>query len=525
MKTTKILSLVLALLLLLTGTALAENTFPLTTEPVTLKVMAYVGAVYPSDGFGAVSCMKEYEKMTGVTIEWDNVPTGVFSNTLASYIAGDTLPDIILKGSISNADANNWGSEGILVNLAPYLEENAPNFFALMNEYPTIKQAVTNANGEIFGLPQVVLAPAMRAPGKLYVNNKALAAVGKEAPKTLDELYDVLKAIKTSDWNGNGEADEIPFISSASTMRKYFYGSFGLRTRGAHYDVVDVDPETHELRIFAQHENFRKALEYLHKLYAEGLIYQEIFTDGFNNAPAQAASEQLSVFANTTPFAVPSKFIADWEGVLWQPAGPDGYAISSEIRSQLHSVNNFCITDACKNVELALKWVDYFYSAEGSRFVLIGVENQDWETKADGTSYFTDAALATWTENMTEDNFKAQFGLWAGGRVPAAFTDNLFGAEYEPMPSKTASAMLEYASDVIWPFFNWTEDENKVISTVQSDINKYINNSFAEIVSGEVELTDEWWNGFVKQIDDIGADKLLAVYEAAVQRAFPNGDY
>lgn len=388
-----------------------------------------------------------------------------------------------------------------------------------MKQYPTIEQAITNADGKIFGLPQVVIAPAMRAPSKLWYNTKALAAAGyTEFPKDLAGLKELLTALKDTQFN-------VGLVGSSGDIRNYFQGCFGLRTRGNHYEVVDVDPETHEIRIFAQSENFRKFLEYMHDLYANGLLYQELFTNGTDKVSAQSGAEELGVYTATTTFAVPAQFINDWDGVQYMLTGPDGYNYATNIRSNLHSVCNFCITDKCHDIPLALKWVDYFYSDEGAAFCLVGVKGEDWDEKEDGTRDFTEAAYATWTDDMTEDGFKAQFGLWAGGKVPTAFFDDLFGAEYAPLPAKTANAMLEYAPDVIWPFFNWTTEQNEVVNTVESDIKKYVNTKYAAAVSGQEEITDEWWNDFVNQINAMGADKLIKVYQDVTARIYPDGNY
>ena len=110
-----------------------------------------------------------------------------------------------------------------------------------MKANPALEGTITTPDGKIYGLPQVILAPVMRVPTKMWLNSKAMAAVGMETPTTTEELYDVLLAIRDSDWNGNGEADEIPLIGTSSNIRNYFLGSFGLRNRGAHAGLVDVD--------------------------------------------------------------------------------------------------------------------------------------------------------------------------------------------------------------------------------------------------------------------------------------------
>ena len=86
MKFTRVLALALALVLLCSSFALAE-TFPLVTEPTTLKVMAQVGSYFPDQDLSKVHGMQKYAEMTGVTIEWENVSNQVFGNQLAALIA------------------------------------------------------------------------------------------------------------------------------------------------------------------------------------------------------------------------------------------------------------------------------------------------------------------------------------------------------------------------------------------------------------------------------------------------------
>ena len=89
----------------------------------------------------------------------------------------------------------------------------------------------------------------------------------------------------------------------------------------------------------------------------------------------------------------------------------------------------------------------------------------------------------------------------------------------------TAMAMIEDANDIVWPFFSWTADENEVISTTQTDILTFITNSTAQAVAGEVEITDEWWNAFVANIDSMGGQKLIDTYQSAVDRIYAGEAY
>lgn len=494
-------------------------------EEITLTIMARTPSFYPNQNLGDVANMQAYEGMSGVKIEWENYDPSVFDNSLAAAIASDELPDIILKGSLSNVKLYEWGEDEILVDLAPYLEQYAPNFSALMEQYPDIRKAITAPDGGIYGLPQVILASEMRVPAKLFINTAALEQFGMEMPTTLDDLYEYMVAFRDSDFNGNGQADEIPLVASLGNLKKYFYGSFGVRTRGAHHSTVDVDPATGEVRLFATSDNYREFLEFLNKLYEEKLIYQEIFTDGDKSTGAFTSEDRVGCLVATTLYNVPTNKTQDWAGVKTQLAGPDGYSIVSEVRSNLHSTGNFAITYKCENIERAIQWVDYFYSEEGSLFYHAGVEGEHWEAKADGSLGYTDACAATRTDNMTQDAFIAQFAMWPGGRNPSVMLGNLWGGEYEAEPAATAQGMIVDAPEVVWPFFSWTPDENDIMSTIGGDISSVISNAEAQTIAGEIDITDAWWDSFKAELANVGEAKLIETYITALERIYGGEAY
>ena len=45
----------------------------------------------------------------------------------------------------------------------------------------------------------------------------------------------------------------------------------------------------------------------------------------------------------------------------------------------------------------------------------------------------------------------------------------------------------------------------------------------AQAITGEIEITDAWWNEFVSNIDAMGAEKLIGAYEAALTRIYGEG--
>ncbi len=60
--------------------------------------------------------------MSGVTIEWDNVNSEVFKETLT----GKKMPDVILRGKLGNGDLATYGDEGVIIDLRPIWRSTPP---------------------------------------------------------------------------------------------------------------------------------------------------------------------------------------------------------------------------------------------------------------------------------------------------------------------------------------------------------------------------------------------------------------
>ena len=113
-------------------------------------------------------------------------------------------------------------------------------------------------------------------PDNLFINKKWLDKLGLEMPTTTDEFYQVLKAFKNGDPNGNGKADEIPFSflgNYANVDINSLFGSWGVIDRPEHVMIKDG-----EVLFTPAEDGYKQGLVFFRKLYAEGLIDGEAFT-------------------------------------------------------------------------------------------------------------------------------------------------------------------------------------------------------------------------------------------------------
>lgn len=513
------MALLLALLFL-GGTALAdtsvlnESGFPIVKEPVTLRVMGSISPVQPE--FKDMYLMNKYEEMTGVHVEWTSVPSSARTERVTLAISSGDLPDVFFKCGISASSLQVYGDSGDLLDLAPMLETYAPNFWAYAQRYPDVLASVTTPDGKIYSLPAIADAPAARMNKKLYFNQHFMDALNLSQPRTADELYAVLKAMKEGDPNGNGEADEVPLSESTGTLYMVFGGLYGCFNRGTHHEEYDVDPQTGAIRHIKTSDAFRQTLEFMNRLYAEGIIDQESIT--FNDARAVGliSQDRQGVYFATNLALLPADKMDEWtpaEG--WA----DG-AIWPLMRSHLHSVGAFAISADCKNPEIALRWVDYFYSEEGVRFFHYGIDGDTCRTNADGSLSYVDSILAQVTGDKSYDEVVSQYSAYCGGNNPTIMSyPGYAGMELSPVPMASAEALSAYTPEIIWPFFNYTDEEKEIVTTTGTEIDNYVRQTCAEFLTGERELSDAEWNGYVQRVNDMGLDAMLKVMTDASARA------
>src|SRR5690625_4293292 len=161
----------------------------------------------------------------------------------------DEYPDAFHSVGFNAQEIAKYGEQGIFVPIDDLLEEYAPNLTQLMEENPSIRSALTMPDGHIYSFP-TLYDPEFKSVlsgWKLWINKDFLDALDIDEPKTLEEFYDYLVAVKENNPTGNGEGNEVPLQASGdSRLIKLFAGSFGLMNRGEMNKYFDADPGDEE---------------------------------------------------------------------------------------------------------------------------------------------------------------------------------------------------------------------------------------------------------------------------------------
>src|SRR5699024_9061377 len=358
---------------------LNEIGFPIVNETITLDFM--VGA-HPAtnDNYNDLFILNEYEEMTNIDINWEMVPLDTLGEKRNLAFGGGNLPDAFYSGRIPEADLVKYGSQGLLIPLNDLMEDYAPNFNQWLKDYPEVKDSLTMPDGNIYSFPMLMDPEflSVRMGAKPFINERLLEDLNLDMPETLDEFYDFLKSLKE-----NVPEDVVTFgADNISSLYCYLRGSFGLANKGSSVDLLDLDPETDELRFYPISDEYRNLVEYMRTLYDDGLIEENIFSIDSTQYLDNLSEGKYGSTIWYSPGETVGKSGSDYIGM---PAleGPDGDQLFTTFHDAVFE-HSFAITEKNEYPAETVRWLDYFYGDEGMQFFYMGIEGETYEINDDG---------------------------------------------------------------------------------------------------------------------------------------------
>lgn len=494
--------------------------FPIVNEPVTLRVMVRRTAVQPPHE--DIFVWQEYEKETGVKIDWINVPDSDLAEKRNLAVTSGDLPDVFLRCGFPDLDVLRYGEQGAFIELNDLIDEYGANLKRLMEEYEEIGKGLPEYNGKIYAYPVIFDSEPIQIGTKLFINKTWVDKVNMEMPTNTDEFYNLLKAFREKDPNENNQQDEIPWSTTGiAGILNALKGSWGLQNRGSRHGNVDFNEETEELRFIPTAPEFKELLQYVNKLYTEELVDQEIFTMDHPKLIAKGEQNQVGAFCFVNSQAIGATHEQEFEGIPEALEGPHGDKLWVQRGSHLAAKGPFLITDKCEHPEVAVRWIDYFYSEEGATFFYLGKEGETYEKTADGELVYKIAELETMGEGTSFDQVVGKYTPYMGGGN-AVYTKSAYfkGGETHPIPAKAADAISPYIPEEIWSLFNYTIEEAERMTELNNDIQTYINQMQAEFITGKKSFDE--WDDYVQQIEKMGLDEYLQIYTDGYERYIAN---
>lgn len=486
--------------------------YPIVQDKITLTMFGPKHAVHSN--WETMDFFKVMEEKTNIQFKFDTPPSGdAFVEKKNLLVASGQYPDIFFGASLSVEDEVNYGSQGVLMPLEDLIESYAPNLKSILED-PVIKGSITATDGHIYALPQLT-ETYLNYP-KIWYNQAWLDRLGIPMPTTTEELYESLVAIKNGDPNGNGKADEIPITdySGVNEIKNILLPAFGL-LNGMYGKEVGVD---NDVAFFAPiDERYKAYLAFMHRLYAEGLLDQEVFSQTYQQWIAKGHEDKYGFLSTAGAFIVVGTD-NNFDYLALPPLTSPENDQQLQLKTPTIIRGTFAISSTNPYPEATIRWVDYLYSLEGTVLFSEGVEGVHWvEAEGGGMKYFMPegADQASWRGSITPDpglvapkDFREHFAY------TSAHEEKTHPMNFH-ITSETNEKLRPYAR-YGFPQVYFTNEEQQTMNPIIADVRTYVEQMEAKFISGNTPLSE--WDNYVNTLKNMKADQLVQIYQQAYDR-------
>jgi putative aldouronate transport system substrate-binding protein len=470
---------------------------PIVNNPITLNVLT-VRWGNMGDTFTKNKWLQDLEKETNVKINWQVMSSNDWNDQKSIMLASGTLPDIIF-GDQAFTDSDIVNNLTSFRPLDDYIDQYMPNLKAALKETPEMKKISTFPDGKMYSLPARLPSRPITT-FQPVINKVWLDRLGLKIPQTIDDLYTVFKAFKERDPNGNGKKDEIPYSGSVDISMD-FLNPFGISDLNGNSMMV----KDHKPIFYPTADEYKAALNWTHKLYAEGLIDQELFTQDGTMLTAKQQNPDAAIigFSNQwTPDAVFGKWKNEYVTIP-SIAGPDGKRyMTGDPMGLSFRRNELLISTSSKYPEIAARWADQFYTNEASIqnfWGAIGTVIQKNNTSAD--AWYWEQSVRDFGPKYVSPSFESNIILDPASGDGLKLVIDKLGRDYVTIP---------------FPNVMYTAAEFKELPTLTTDIDSYVKTTRAKwITKGGI---DQEWDAYVKKLNDMGLQQLIKIRTDAYDR-------
>ena len=406
-------------------------------------------------------------------------------------------------------------ADGVVLDLAPYLDENAPNYMNLVDANPGMLKLISTDDGEI---PFVAPKAAENYSG-LCIRRDWLDALNLEVPETYDELTNVLEAFK----NAYNCSDAMLLSSKLCGEHNFLSAGCGLNMLRGNVGSLAFEAPNGKVELFCQGEGFVDYMKMLADWKAKGLITNYYQVGPFNsndyigNDACGAWVSGNNVFSDSW---IASYYNGkyDFEAIpIADVTKTPGEAVEiGGLETSIDGEHAWSITTNCDEVEAAVQWLNWWYTEEGSLAANFGSEGEHY-TIVDGTPIFTDVIL-----NDTS-GFGVMFAISSkiGNNTPAS----QHPARQDPR-NTLENEIQQSVKDIWFPenrgtswtcYGDMTQPESEIYGAKAGDIGTYMEEYMGKVVDGTVSI-DDTYQEFLDNCFAMGLQDVLDVKQAAYDR-------
>lgn len=174
------------------------------------------------------------------------------------------------------------------------------------------------------------------------------------------------------------------------------------------------------------------------------------------------------------------------------------------------------ISTDCANPALALRWIDYWYSEEGTMYMTYGIEDYTYTVADDGTVTFTDMIVNN-TDGMSPEGMIMKYNCQ--GKICGVMMQNgSCGRTIRTSRRKSwisGPPQVEYDRSIP-NYVTLTTEESTAYTGIVSDITAYAESELTKFLFGDRDISE--WDAFTAELEAMGINDAIAIYQGAYDR-------
>lgn len=431
-------------------------------------------------------------------------------------VASGEMPDIFEYNILNSypGGPEKAISDGVIVDLTDYMAEYAPNLYKFYEENPDIAKLARTDTGKYYSFPFVRGDDSLMVFFGPVVNGQWLDDLGLDYPETMDEWHTMLTRFKNEKGASAPLTYEPWMINDGNGTT--FIGAFGI----AEDFYLDDNGKVQFGSIQPEYKDFLKTFN---QWYDEGLLDADIETMNREQVAAKlttgASGASIGYMASrmgTWIAATENDDDYNFVGVKFPVVNKGDIPKFSQKDMPLNgSAGDAFITNSCEDLEAAMRYLDYGYSDVGIDYYNFGVEGVSYET-IEGYPTYTDTIMNNPDMTVVEALAMYARSNYYGPFIQQPEYIEQYGYTY---PQQKEANNLWKISDVDkyrMPKVTATPEESEELAIIMNEILTYRDELQVKYIMG-IESLDSY-DTYVQNIKDMGIDRAIEIYEAALTR-------
>ncbi len=485
---------------------------PIAEEPTTFTLWYTWPPVLANfiDGPGATPFAEEMEARTNVHIDYVLANTEAATEEFSLMAASGSFTDMILGGSSYYTNPDLMVEDGIAMDVIPYLEDCMPNYLAVLDSNKEYKLAAYTDSGAIAEFYRFEIGTEQNVGP--VIRKDWLDTLNLDIPVTYDDYHQVLSAFKT-------EMDcYAPLLLPYTGLTNYYslgYGVPGDLSTGLFYVVDD------EVKYAGLEQDYYDYVALMAQWYADGLIDPDFLSRTTTTDPDTGliSSGDAGVWtANVLMFDMYGDMVDDPNFAITGTTYPKKTADSPMMYLKEDKVTGggYTVTTACHDVETCLRWIDYWYSEEGTFLCNYGLEDVSFNYDENGAPHLNENILQSpigLPSSLTCSIYITSGGPYVNDCYRLQY---YFGDLQKTAMESWDNSDETFCSENYPSSASLTTEEAESYTAIMGDIETYMEETIASILVGNQPTSA--LNDMAENLRSMNIDEALSLMQAAYDR-------